>query len=179
MGHGPGLAPSPSPLSFYAVISPPTAEELRTALRTLLPGYMVPQHYVLLDSLPLSDNGKIDRKRLPPPNFTELNSIERGTELEENIREVIARHIGTASFGLDEKFFDLGVTSLLMVKIHRELNEILPQHIALIQLFEAPSVRALAKLFENKNNDAIDRGRLQAEKRLASRASVRQYRREK
>ena len=158
---------------------PPTAEELRTALRTLLPGYMVPQHYVLLDSLPLSDNGKIDRKRLPPPNFTELNSIERGTELEENIREVIARHIGTASFGLDEKFFDLGVTSLLMVKIHRELNEILPQHIALIQLFEAPSVRALAKLFENKNNDAIDRGRLQAEKRLASRASVRQYRREK
>ncbi len=154
----------------------PVPDDLRTALRAVLPAYMVPQRYLMLDRLPLSGNGKVDRKHLPVPSAETAAGHETGTELEERIREIIARHLGITSFGLDEKFFDLGATSLLMVKIHRDLNEALPKHIALIQLFETPSVRTLARAIEGKENDATGNGRAQAEKRLAAR-TARQRRR--
>ncbi len=156
--------------------APLVLEDVRAALRTMLPSYMVPQCCVVFDRLPLSDNGKVDRKLLPDPLYEEAPPAEAGTELEESIRAVIARHLGVASFGLGEKFFDLGVTSLLMVKIHRDLNHILPQQIALIQLFEAPSIRALARLFEDAKEDTADQGRARAEQRLTTRA-MRQRRR--
>lgn len=152
---------------------PPRPGELREALLAKLPHYMVPQRYVFLESLPLSDNGKVDRKRLPVPRFEEAVPDETGSELEECIRAVVAQHLGVSSFGLDDKFFDLGATSLLMVKIHRGLNQVLPDQIALIQLFEAPSVRALARLIAKEENDAAGKGRGHAEKRLAARSSRR------
>lgn len=147
--------------------------DLHTALRARLPLYMVPQHYVVLEQLPLSDNGKVDRKRLPTPQLEEAATQEKGTELEERIREVVGLHLGISSFGLHDRFFDLGATSLLMVKIHRSLNQILPQQIALIQLFEAPSVHALANLITMGSTDAPGKGRSHAEKRLAARNSRR------
>mgnify|MGYP000845870410 CR=1 FL=1 len=153
--------------------SPPDKEDIRAALRNRLPLYMVPQRYVFLDRLPLTDNGKVDRKRLPPPGREESGADEKGTELEEQIRDVVAKHLGTRLFSLDDRFFDLGATSLLMVKIHRDLCQVLSKPIALIQLFEAPSVRALARLISGKESNAADEGRAHAEKRLAARASRR------
>lgn len=147
--------------------------DLHAALRSRLPLYMVPQHYVILDHLPLSDNGKVDRKRLPTPQLEEAATQEKGTELEERIRGVVGQHLGISSFGLHDRFFDLGATSLLMVKIHRSLNQMLPQQIALIQLFEAPSVHALAALITQGTEDDSGRGRSQAKKRLAARNSRR------
>lgn len=151
----------------------PSPNDLHTALRTRLPLYMVPQHYVMLEQLPLSDNGKVDRKRLPAPQLEEAATQEKGTELEERIREIVGLHLGISSFGLHDRFFDLGATSLLMVKIHRDINQILPQQIALIQLFEAPSVHALASLITKGRADASGKGRSHAEKRLAARNSRR------
>lgn len=169
-GAGKGLVgyvvPQQSPRSL-----PPN--DLHTALRARLPLYMVPQHYVVLEQLPLSDNGKVDRKRLPAPQLEEAATQEKGTELEERIREIVGLHLGISSFGLQDRFFDLGATSLLMVKIHRSLNQILPQQIALIQLFEAPSVHALASLVTKGSTDAPGTGRSHAEKRLAARNSRR------
>lgn len=151
----------------------PAPNDLHAALRARLPLYMVPQHYVILEQLPLSDNGKVDRKRLPVPQLEEAATQEKGTELEERIRGIVGKHLGISSFGLHDRFFDLGATSLLMVKIHRSLNQILPRQIALIQLFEAPSVHALASLVTGGMTDDSDKGRSQAEKRLAARNSRR------
>lgn len=153
--------------------SPPAPEELRAALRAVLPAYMAPQRCIPLERLPLSANGKVDRKRLPRPPAGEAADAETGTELEEKIRAVVSRHLGNASFGLEEKFFDLGATSLLLVKIHRELNQILARPIELIRLFEFPSVRALAGVIAGREESAADKGRVQAAKRLAARTARR------
>lgn len=169
-GAGKGLVGYVVPQQPQSSLSP---NGLHTALRARLPLYMVPQHYVALEQLPLSDNGKVDRKRLPAPQLEEAATQEKGTELEERIREVVGLHLGISSFGLHDRFFDLGATSLLMVKIHRDINQILPQQIALIQLFEAPSVHALASLITKGRADAPGKGRSHAEKRLAARNSRR------
>ena len=169
-GAGKGLVGYVVPQHSQRALAP---NDLHTALRARLPLYMVPQHYVVLEQLPLSDNGKVDRKRLPAPQLIEAATQEKGTELEERIREIVGQHLGISSFGLHDRFFDLGATSLLMVKIHRALNQILPQQIALIQLFEAPSVHALASLITQGKTDDPGRGRSQAEKRLTARNSRR------
>jgi hypothetical protein len=126
--------------------------ELRRHLSRELPDYMVPAVYVPLDKLPLSPNGKVDRKRLPAPD-TSRPEIEAPyqapqTPVEELVAEIWSDVLGLDRVGVDDAFLDLGGHSLLAVQIQARLGEIFPFEVTLPDIFEARTVAALSAHLE-------------------------------
>ena len=145
--------------------------DLRAALAAILPEYMVPSHFVFLDSLPLTANGKIDRNALPNPSAVENES---GTapepprnELERVIAEAWKDALGVDRVGLNENFFDLGAHSLMVAEVHIQLQQVLGRELSLVDLFQFPTVTALAKHLNGE--EAAPRVSSRAERRLAAR----------
>jgi acyl carrier protein len=129
------------------------ANALRSALEAKLPDFMVPSAFVFLSELPLTDNGKIDRKallKLPPPGlFVRATHDRRERQPASEIERIVARvwedALGVASVGMDDNFFDLGAHSLTVAEVHSKLQEILGREIELIDLFQFSTVSALAR----------------------------------
>ncbi|MCS3473144.1 amino acid adenylation domain-containing protein, partial [Pseudomonas sp. JUb42] len=114
-------------------------ETLREALRTQLPDYMLPRHYVLLEQLPLSPNGKLDRKALPAPDMTLGQSayVEPTNELQRQVAMIWAQVLKVERVGLNDSFFELGGHSLLATQVISRLRQALQVEVALKALFEA------------------------------------------
>jgi hypothetical protein len=122
---------------------------LQRYLRERLPEYMVPSALVVLEALPLTQNGKLDRQALPAPEQSR-SGVERGfvaprSELERAIAAVWKEVLGLERVGIHDNFFDLGGHSLLMVRLHHRLREVLPRDHSLMDLFGYPTVSALAE----------------------------------
>ena len=131
----------------------PTVTELRLFVQSLLPDYMVPSSYVFLDSLPLTTNGKVDRKALPKPdairpNLEEVFVAPTGP-VESALAEIWAQVLGLERVGVHDNFFDLGGHSLLLMQLHGQLNEKFQTDISLVELFEYSTVAAQAKRISN------------------------------
>ncbi|MDI4663604.1 amino acid adenylation domain-containing protein, partial [Xanthobacter autotrophicus] len=122
-------------------------DALRTYLRRKLPDYMLPSSIILLDALPLSANGKVDRDALPSPDAV-LPVADAGaapsTDVEKTIAQVVEAVLQLPALGLDSNFFDLGANSVHLVQIHRRLQEQLERTFPLVDLFQNPSIRRLA-----------------------------------
>ncbi|MET0395640.1 MAG: amino acid adenylation domain-containing protein, partial [Longimicrobiaceae bacterium] len=121
-------------------------EELRAHLRERLPEQMVPAAFVLLDSLPLSPNGKVDRGALPAP--ARSGGARQGgaplTEAERAVAAIWEQVLGVGEVGIGDNFFDLGGHSLLLVQVHSRLQERYPDRVALVDLFTHRTLGALA-----------------------------------
>jgi acyl carrier protein len=125
--------------------------ELRSLLETSLPNYMMPSTWMMLDHLPLTLNGKVDRKALPVPVSdrsvrSRIDAIPQ-TELEQTIANIWQTVLQIDSVGLDDNFFDLGAHSLLLVEAQTGLESALKIKIELMDLFKYTTVRSLAKFF--------------------------------
>jgi acyl carrier protein len=124
---------------------------------------MVPGHIVLLDRLPLTANGKVDRSALPAPGghgggegpeqsgassrTTPSADSQPALALEEKLTALWSRilHGGAAgNVGREENFFDLGGTSLQWIELHTELSKMLGRQLSMTELFEHPTIRSLA-----------------------------------
>ena len=133
----------------------PSAEKLRVYLEGLLPHYMVPLHFIVLDSLPLNANGKVDRSALPAPRVEASGapaappSVSKN-QLEDLIMSVWCKVLGIPQVGRDDNFFDLGGDSISLVQAHSELQKQLSRTIAVTDLFEFPSVHALRRHLERE-----------------------------
>jgi acyl carrier protein len=104
--------------------------------------------FVALTSLPLTENGKVDRKALPPPEAKRTPTLTRteqpATEIERDIARIWADVLRLDEVPLDENFFDLGGHSLLFAQVQNRLEQRLQQKISMLDLFQYPTVRALA-----------------------------------
>ena len=131
----------------------PTAAELKVNLRANLPDFMVPSHYVWLESFPQTPNKKIDRKALPAPEGAEgpsttVESARPEGQLEQTIAKLWCEVLGVASVGVDDNFFDLGGHSLLTVQVLAKLKPLVDGELTLIDLFRYPTIRQLARHLE-------------------------------
>jgi len=124
-------------------------DRLRGHLEECLPAYMVPTAFVILETLPLSPNGKLDRRALPAPDTAPTASgatfIAPQTATERAIASIWQEVLGEPRVGLHDNFFDLGGHSLLLARVHAELRRQLGTSLTLIDLFKHPTVSALAR----------------------------------
>jgi len=120
-------------------------EALREALRERLPAPFVPSFFVVLDALPRTPNGKVDRKALPAPVASEASSSEAPIgPVEEALAAVWAGVLGRESIGRSESFFEMGGHSLLAARVMTRVREALGVDLPLTALFDAPTVAGLA-----------------------------------
>src|SRR6202022_495808 len=122
---------------------------LRAHVGSSLPDYMVPSAIVVLDALPLTANGKLDRRALPAPDLTPRVVRLARTPQEEVLCALFAEVLGVERVGIDDNFFALGGHSLLATKLISRIRATLDVEIAIRSLFEAPSVEALAKRLDD------------------------------
>jgi surfactin family lipopeptide synthetase C len=139
-----------------------TAEEdlvhaLREAARERLPAYMVPSFFVVLDALPLTPSGKVDRTALPSPGGSRAAAgeyVAPRTDLEEKIAKVWSDVLGVDRVGAFDDFFALGGHSLLATRLAFQLRAALDVDVPVRTLFERPTVAALAETVDAVGADA-------------------------
>ncbi|WP_345724687.1 amino acid adenylation domain-containing protein [Herpetosiphon gulosus] len=135
----------------------PTISALRQCLRQRLPDYMLPAHMLLLERLPLTSHGKLDRAALPAINQQrpELETVYRApsTGLEQQLASIWSGVLGVLTIGLDDNFFDLGGDSILSIKLRAQAAE-QGLHFSLQQLFANPTIAELAPLVEPSSDQA-------------------------
>jgi len=125
--------------------------ELRNHLRSRLPAYMVPAAIVVLDKLPLTSSGKINRRALPAPDDSrpdlETHYVAPGTPIEEQLASIWAEVLGIDQIGIHDNFFALGGHSLLATRVVARISSALQVDLPLRKLFEAPTIAELAGVF--------------------------------
>ncbi|MBJ6763015.1 amino acid adenylation domain-containing protein [Myxococcaceae bacterium JPH2] len=149
------------------------AGALRAWLRDRLPEYMVPSNVVVLERMPLSPNGKADRKALPAPETGKADPSRPfeapRTDVEQKIAQAWKELLHVEQVGLDDAFFELGGNSLLALQLHRRLTSELGAKLALTELFQYPTVRSLSERLSRRDEapavDAAQAGRARAEAR--------------
>jgi acyl carrier protein len=137
--------------------SGPSVPELRAYLQGALPGYMVPAAFVVLDVLPLTANGKVDRRVLPAPDQTRQEQlvpfVAAGTDAEQKIAAIWKEAIGVDTLGVDDNFFEAGGDSLIMIEVQWKLNDVLGRKVPLAQMFQHPTVRSLAAALSRQSHE--------------------------
>jgi amino acid adenylation domain-containing protein len=140
-------------LAAYVVLQDPQAlaiQQLRDSLKDRLPAYMVPSAFVVMEKMPLSPNGKIDRKSLPAPEFAAESTviIAPRTATEETVAEIWAQVLSISNPGVHSNFFELGGHSLLAMRLMTRINDGFKANLSLRVLFEAPTIAGLAERIE-------------------------------
>ncbi|TQC46934.1 amino acid adenylation domain-containing protein [Rhodococcus sp. WS4] len=122
-------------------------EALKVDVARFLPDYMVPKSIMLVNSIPLTPTGKLDREALPLPEFGSDTVPHRdpATPAERRVAQVFARVLGVDSVGADDSFFDLSGDSLSAIRVVGTLNAELGTSLGVRELFDAPTVAALAQ----------------------------------
>ncbi len=140
--------PGDQRLVAYVVPNEASAEELRSFLKNLLPEYMLPSSFVALEQMPLTPNGKLDRKALPAPDrlLSDSTSVAPRTPLERQVAAIFAKVLKIDQVGIRDNFFDLGGQSFLAAQIMVRLRAVLEVDLTPRHLFEAPTVAELAEL---------------------------------
>ncbi|MGB8507779.1 MAG: condensation domain-containing protein, partial [Pyrinomonadaceae bacterium] len=132
---------------------------LRDHLKELLPEYMIPAAFMLLDELPLNSNGKINRKALPAPDSSrpELSDefIAARSPIEEMLAQIWAEVLRLERVGVHDNFFELGGHSLLATQVVSRVREVLCVEMPLRTLFESPTVAALAACVETQAGEGL------------------------
>jgi amino acid adenylation domain-containing protein/non-ribosomal peptide synthase protein (TIGR01720 family) len=149
------------------VVTPPShaaasSSELRAYLQTRLPRYMLPALFVSLEALPLSSNGKVERKRLPAPDWRQRPELEKsfvapGTEIEKVLADIWAEVLGLERIGISDKFFELGGDSIQVIQATARARQ---AHLLLTprQMFQYQTIAELATVVQATPVSALDQG---------------------
>jgi amino acid adenylation domain-containing protein len=135
-------------LVAYVVPTMPPAAELRDFLATRLPDFMIPTAYVELAALPLTANGKLDRKALPAAEITTRDYAPPTTPTEELLAGIWTEVLPVDRVGISDNFFDLGGHSLLATQVITRIRAALAADLSLAQLFDHPTVADLASVID-------------------------------
>ncbi|MCP6762148.1 MAG: amino acid adenylation domain-containing protein [Fischerella sp. CENA71] len=131
-----------------------TTTELRDFLKQKLPEYMIPTAFVLLKSMPLTSNGKVDRHALPAPEFQlclNANFVAPHTPTQEILAKLWAEVLNLKQIGIYDNFFEMGGNSLLATQVISRLRSLFGVELPLRRLFETPTVGELSELIRACN----------------------------
>jgi amino acid adenylation domain-containing protein/non-ribosomal peptide synthase protein (TIGR01720 family) len=121
-------------------------QALRAAAAEALPDYMVPSAFVLLEDLPLTANGKLDRRALPAPDYASLaGQAAPRTPREEILAAIFADVLGIERAGIHDSFFDLGGDSLLVTRLASRVRSVMGMELPIRAVFDDPTVAGIAE----------------------------------
>jgi amino acid adenylation domain-containing protein len=126
----------------------PTEKDLRSFLRSKLPDYMIPSAFVTVDNLPLTLNGKVDRRALPIPEYQRQDATNEPVaprdDIEVQLTAIWQRLLGVQNISIQDNFFELGGHSLIAVRLFAEIEQIWGQNLPLATLFQQQTIEELA-----------------------------------
>ncbi|UNB65885.1 non-ribosomal peptide synthetase [Pseudomonas syringae pv. helianthi] len=133
-------------------------DELKAHLKASLPDYMVPAHLVILEAMPLTPNGKLDRKALPAPDVSQVQQDYQApqTEMEQQLATIWADVLKVDRVGITDNFFELGGHSLLATQVVTRAQKLLQRNVPLRAMFEFNTVQALAAHLESLGGAQVD-----------------------
>ena len=138
----------------------PRVEELREFFRQKLPEYMVPAAFVMLEKLPLTANGKVDRKALPAPELGQVsfgaNYVAPRTPVEEALAEIWGRILELTQVGVHDNFFDLGGHSLRALRLLVEVKKSFDYNLSVSMFFKDPTIAGTARAIEEEKQAATE-----------------------
>lgn len=128
--------------------------QVRNYLASKLPNYMVPNKFMVLDKLPLSANGKVDRKQLPEPVWQEQNShyLPPSTETEKLLANVWQQILERENISVDQNLFEAGSSSLHMIKAKSKVNELLGTDFNVVSFFEHSTIQSMASFISEQQS---------------------------
>jgi amino acid adenylation domain-containing protein len=142
--------PADKRLVAYLVLKPEhvvTSSDLRSHLGMQLPAYMLPSLFVTLPALPLTKNGKIDRRALPKPENNRAETaaapVMPETQLEKQLASIWTEVLGVTGVSTHDNFFDIGGHSLLSIRVAQLIREHLAIEVPIVDLFRYPTIAAL------------------------------------
>ncbi|OAB44753.1 non-ribosomal peptide synthetase [Paenibacillus glacialis] len=144
--------------AYFVAAREITANELRNALGKELPNYMIPSYFVQLQAMPLTTNGKLDRKALPAPEGsvqTGTDYVAPRTDTENQLAQLWQEVLGLQQIGVHDNFFDIGGHSMratmLVAKIHKEMAINLPLKV----VFQSPTIEQMAQIIIDTEQDEL------------------------
>ncbi|WP_167521963.1 non-ribosomal peptide synthetase [Rhizobium mongolense] len=157
---------------------PDLARAVMATLRRSLPAYMIPNAALVLDSFPMTPGGKVDRSKLSPPPAEPEGSIREAPEsqVEAMLANLWREALGREEIALDRNFFDLGGTSLQLMRVHAGLEAHLLRPVDVVMLFKHPTIRELALFLNGKPSDS-PRSASAAQRAALQRKTLSQFRR--
>jgi len=163
-------------VAFAVVHQEILCHELQCFLREKLPEYMIPFAFMYLESLPLSANGKIDRRALPAPEIL-LQEFETAyappqNQIEQTIAKVWQTVLTLEKVGIDRNFFEIGGNSLSIAQVYTKLKNALPDrvedYISIVDLFKYPTIRSIAKHLSQAQETALEPENIELVKQLTA-----------
>lgn len=118
---------------------------IKQDLKQHLPEYMVPATLIVLDAIPLTPNGKVDKRNLPQSRPPGPQAVNPQTTMEKRLSDLWCDVLGLAQVGADDNFFDVGGTSILSLQIAARLSTELGQPLRAVKLYQYPTIRGLAQ----------------------------------
>jgi amino acid adenylation domain-containing protein/non-ribosomal peptide synthase protein (TIGR01720 family)/FkbM family methyltransferase len=130
-------------------------DDVRAQARRRLPDYMVPSAFVLMDTLPMTPSGKLDRRALPEPDRSA--AVDRAgaapsTDLEAQVAAIWREVLDIDRFGIHDNFFDLGGHSLKLARVHELLRSRIGLQLSIVDLFRYPTIHALAAQVDGRRD---------------------------
>ncbi|WNV78293.1 amino acid adenylation domain-containing protein [Bacillus atrophaeus] len=143
--------------AYFVASRPYHVSEMKEKLSDQLPNYMIPSYFIQLEKMPLTPNGKIDRKALPVPEGelqTGKEYVAPRTPIEAKLVEIWQEVLGVAEVGVKDNFFDIGGHSLratnLVAKIYKKMNV----DVSLREVFSCPTIEQLANTIQNSEHES-------------------------
>ncbi|MDJ0745818.1 MAG: amino acid adenylation domain-containing protein [Xenococcaceae cyanobacterium MO_167.B27] len=135
-----------------SILQTPTT--LREYLQQQLPEYMIPSAFVILDAIPLTPNGKINRRALPKPNkssYINNDFIAPRDRIQQKLADIWSELLDVNPIGIKDNFFELGGHSLLAMNLMSQISKHFEKNLPLVTLFTAPTIEKLAKAIQEDN----------------------------
>ncbi|MFZ5988791.1 MAG: amino acid adenylation domain-containing protein [Bacillota bacterium] len=129
--------------------------DLKESLSKDLPAYMVPSVFVKLDKLPLTPNGKVDKKSLPETDeniITQEEYVAATNDVQRNLVNIWESVLGIKCVGINDNFFDLGGNSLLLVRMHAQIDSLYKGKVSVTDLFTYTTISKLSEFIENRGS---------------------------
>lgn len=137
----------------------PDTTQLRCYLEVKLPGFMIPSSFIFIAAMPLLPNGKVDRQELPRPDnkrpCLEYAYVAPRTQFEQYLADIWREVLQLEQVGVNDRFFELGGTSLQAARFINRLQRELTENIYIVSIFESPTISEYATFLQSNYGDSL------------------------